>query len=935
MIQGPFADKQMKPASLAVVLVLISFSIFVWMSVLRAVNSDVNSKLENEVEHIESDISQYSLALYRALINFSSLEGSTSRNGAQVASSSNAILAAIEKKTQLQASRDEFRDLIFGMAQLEGALGLKPRGESFPQEASGAKIRLVVQSALSAGEIAKEFSGLELLGLPSILEAVTKSTLTGLPAWSLETEIASQSGARGRSGFFLVSSFFAKNKRPPEQSLDIRNLAGVNFIFIESGQFFRHALSVRTRLRDRIDFEIYQNNSTGENPIYISKHENVGFLPNIKRLNREIEIFGRNFEVRAFARPALYALTAVYLPSIIGFGLLLLCGLVLVVLLFNEKQIALNSDKNLLLAREASIRTENAARLARLNRLMVESAVRPRFEDRVDLLFQSVSEEANVDLSLIYFSDDNQIDKSYPLKRSYWTFSPFKPLTAIPPASLSRFFKTQEAGGSIRSSMLDTSDAGIFLQDPPEFKSLVLFRLPANDLNFGCFWLFGKTGETLDASTLELLENMVGFSAVAIKNSLLLRNAESASLSKSAFLANMGHEVRTPLNAIVGFSEMLCEKSADPEARAELEQHIKKNARQLTQIVDDILDLTKVEAGKLSIQKRRFGVGAFLYIKSTMEKLAKEKGLSLKIESKGEIPSSIYSDELRLKQILTNLLSNAMKFSEFGSVQLIVKFDAPEAAEKINNGDVSANEQTVTTENGRLNFHILDSGIGMSKKVKDSLFTPFVFAPDVVQSRKYGGSGLGLLLSRHLSHELGGDLVLVRSEEGHGSEFKVSIDPGDMTGVKIDTSLDVRFDGLKKSLAARGDSMLLAGSKILLVEDSLDNQEIFSHFLESDGAVVKIVDSGIAAIEAVRDEKFDIVLMDIQINGINGLEATRRIRADGYLGPILAVTAHAMAEDIENSLSAGCNGQITKPVGKAKFISTVKSFLTEDEWKTL
>ncbi len=388
-----------------------------------------------------------------------------------------------------------------------------------------------------------------------------------------------------------------------------------------------------------------------------------------------------------------------------------------------------------------------------------------------------------------------------------------------------------------------------------------------------------------------------------------------ASLAKSNFLANMSHEIRTPMGAIVGFSDLISKESLTPERKKHFLLNIEKNVQILTRIIDDVLDHSRIEAGKLPIEKTVFSLSKLLQDIESMMSLEAEKkqNLVFKIISRNLIPEQLISDEIRLKQILMNLIGNALKFTRRGHVTLTVQCPAHDVNKK-----------------PCLEFLIEDTGIGIPYEVQKQLFDGFVQA-DASTTRRYGGTGLGLALSKQLAKLLGGDAELLRSSPGDGSLFRVQIPVENVPKQKWLEHWRVNNQSTesdpipsKKQVSTASE---LLNKSILLVEDSEDNQEIFKIFLESVGAKVDIVSNGIDAVYQISCKHYDLILMDIQIPGIDGKEATRQIRSSGYLWPIVALTAHAMPHEIESCIQSGCNGQITKPVSGEQLIRETESFL--------
>lgn len=397
-----------------------------------------------------------------------------------------------------------------------------------------------------------------------------------------------------------------------------------------------------------------------------------------------------------------------------------------------------------------------------------------------------------------------------------------------------------------------------------------------------------------------------------------LENLEAASRAKSDFLASMSHEIRTPMTAILGFAEMLLDDREEIRPRAERRdalKTIKRNAEYLLQLMNDILDLSKIEAGKLEVELTEVPLPKLISdVVQLMLVRANDKQIRLDFSNSTPLPSVIQSDPLRLQQILINLLGNAIKFTSTGGVKLNVGCEQ------------------LSPESHRLTFEVIDTGIGMTPEQLSRLFQPFSQA-EASTARKYGGSGLGLVISQRLAGLLGGGIT-VASEAGRGSVFTVTINPGPIQGVRQVQRLE-RIS--EKTGVLRVPTIGLAGRKILLAEDSPDNQLIMSRFLMQYGAIVTIVENGDLAITAALDalsddEPFDVILMDMQMPVLDGFEATRVLRMQGYDRPIVALTAHAMAGDKEKCLSAGCTDYATKPINRQQLLEQLGRLCSGHIW---
>ncbi len=395
-----------------------------------------------------------------------------------------------------------------------------------------------------------------------------------------------------------------------------------------------------------------------------------------------------------------------------------------------------------------------------------------------------------------------------------------------------------------------------------------------------------------------LLRHLTSQLSSALENASLYKQAKAASGAKTSFMANMSHEIRTPLNAIIGFSEMMSYETLSETQRSVMLRTVRQSGAQLTRLIDDILDISKVEAGQLSIDKDWVPVSRLLTdIREVLNPRAEEKQIKLIVESGADVPAAIFSDEIRLKQILLNLLGNSIKFTDDGFVRL-----------------------RVATRGEALVFEVEDTGVGIPPDFRERIFEPFSQG-DASTTRTYGGSGLGLALARRLAALLDGQLSLVDSKVGMGTKFEVVLDPVEMRQTDETPTLSViQSNNLEEDRS-------LAGKEILLVEDSIDNQEIFAFFLEKAGAKVEVVDNGRAAVDRALQRRYDMILMDIQIPVLDGKGATRILRESNYTGPIVALTAHALTEQRREVLKAGCDGHISKPVSGQSLISQIQKFM--------
>ncbi len=393
--------------------------------------------------------------------------------------------------------------------------------------------------------------------------------------------------------------------------------------------------------------------------------------------------------------------------------------------------------------------------------------------------------------------------------------------------------------------------------------------------------------------------------------------AETATIAKSEFLANMSHEIRTPMTAILGFAENIIDPDFTEDERHRAVDTILRNGEHLLEIINGILDLSKIEAGICDVERVKCNPNKIIVdICSLMQVRAEEKGLALSVQFDGPIPETIESDPTRIGQILVNLIGNAIKFTETGSVKLIARLVGGRAQEY------------------RLEIDIVDTGIGMSEEHISRIFHAFTQG-DASMTRRFGGTGLGLSMSKRLAEMLGGN-ISVSSELGSGSTFKFSVSTGPLDNVKM-LSRPITTVALANRELVTEHSPLL-NCRVLLVEDGPDNQKLIGHILRKAGAQVEIAENGQVAVDRIIcDESesdpqesaaaVDIILMDMQMPVMDGYEATTILRRNGYTKPIVALTAHAMTGDREKCIDAGCDDYVTKPIKRRTLIETVQEHL--------
>jgi len=379
--------------------------------------------------------------------------------------------------------------------------------------------------------------------------------------------------------------------------------------------------------------------------------------------------------------------------------------------------------------------------------------------------------------------------------------------------------------------------------------------------------------------------------------------AEDANKTKSMFLATMSHEIRSPLAAIIGFSDLLRKSKMTAEKSQSCVVSIQRNSKHLLHLINDILDITKIEAGQLDIEQIDVSPFAVLdEIQSAILVNATDKGLDFKINYAFPLPEKIKTDPVRLKQILINLSSNAIKFTENGGI----------------NVNVACNK-----EKNDMTFDVIDTGIGLNKEQQQKVFDTFTQA-DSSTTRQYGGSGLGLNICKNLAQKLGGD-ISVESTPGRGSKFSFNISTGKISDNDLVYSLDHRESQNQDKTLNPAKKLF---GQVLLAEDTIDNQDLIEMYVTDTGAEITIVNNGSEAVKICESRKFDLILMDMQMPVMDGIEATTKIRSVDSITPIISLTANAMKSDYERCIDAGANEFLTKPIDLVRFNQVLYKYLS-------
>jgi PAS domain S-box-containing protein len=383
--------------------------------------------------------------------------------------------------------------------------------------------------------------------------------------------------------------------------------------------------------------------------------------------------------------------------------------------------------------------------------------------------------------------------------------------------------------------------------------------------------------------------------------------ADDANEAKSRFLSRMSHEIRTPMNAIIGYTDILRQGCNNKTDQRQYLETIHASGDHLLTVINDILDLSKIEAGQMKIERRRFElVPLLVQVVKTLKLGAEAKGLKLDLQIE-RIPDRINSDETRLRQVLINVIGNAVKFTSEGGVTLTARM----------------------TQEGLLEMDVADTGVGISSEAVETIFNPFMQADESV-NRKFGGTGLGLSISKQLSESMGGG-ISVSSEEGVGTVFTITIDPGELAeDVRMVTADEIQRISVAKQQQPSQESQKFSGH-VLIVDDTKANRDLAGLMLKRLGLTFETADDGQEALDRIAARSYDLVFMDVHMPVLDGMSATRILRETDTTTRIVALTALAGDDEKQRCLDSGCNGFLTKPIRMEALVKTLKKFLPSSD----
>lgn len=903
-----------------VLLIIISLSLFCWWTVKVHLEKEWSARLQAEVEIVTAKINRELYGYEDALTNikaFYLLKGMPTPKEFQLYSESSQL-----QKRFAGLQGIAFARLTKDKEQLEKELHANgyPEFKVWPEESVPPYI--VISMIQPEDWRNKKALGFNMYSEAIRRTAIDKAIHDNKVSITDPVDLVQSGEEEHNKGFLIYLPVPKAVTTDPEIKLD--NIDGVIYAIIRLPLFFNGALGTPEFYTEKVSYTVQTYDASSKRALTIydrfPEKERPRFISDVY-IERDIPVFDKTWKIRFEPLPHFFSWYERYIPIIFAIVTLILLSIVFWALWSTQQYLRLSERHQEALSEASKNKTTEIILFRKLNSILADMTSTIESHALFERFIYHLKDVFEIEEAVVYSRESGHTyEREFQSAGADWEDS----------IKVPEDFDSLQINGIIKlSPEIEVARQALELL-PEHIRNKILghcyYLLRTNLRESGkstsILILVKGPMELCESNIREYaLQSIFAQFAVSYDKALLLKRAEDANLMKSSFLANMSHEIRTPLGVIVGFSEILAQDEVDAEEKDNIVSGLKRNGKALARLIDDILDISKVEAGKLQLEMGQVNLDSLIQeVKSIMDVRASEKQLQFNVARLGNVPSHIVTDDIRLKQILLNIVGNALKFTEQGSVKILYR--------------------TVTgTENQDfLEFQIQDTGIGISEKHREGLFDAFSQG-DVTTTRKYGGTGLGLALSHRLAELLGGELFLLESSVGKGSVFCLRIPlqrstPNYSVGGPRRVTLDIsRDEGSRENIDWRSLNYktLLNGVNVLLVEDSLDNQEIFEHFLTSAGADVTLAEDGEKAIELALATNPDIVLMDIQIPKIDGKQATRTLREKGFKKPIVALTAHALNEEISSCLKAGCNGQITKPVSGELLLQEVYFYLNLKE----
>jgi signal transduction histidine kinase/CHASE1-domain containing sensor protein/CheY-like chemotaxis protein len=902
-----------------VLIFIIAISLFSWWTVKIHLEKEWSARLNSEVEKVNSSISREFYGIGHALLDtraYFQLSGVPAPKSFQNYVDSSQLLRRFPGLQGIAYTQTVDKEQIPALEKKMQGLGYTDFKYWPPLEERGFYTSITLIQPEDWRN--KKVLGYDMYSDARRKEAMDKAAETDTHAVTDPLILVQDEDTKDEG--FLIYLPHASHVNQTGQAEPKKSLLGFVYAIIRTPRFFNGALGVPSFYNEKINFQVkvYNNGTKKLENLYerFPSNENAQILSEIS-LDKEIKVFDKTWILHVEPLPHFYNWYERYIPILFAIVTLIMLSIIFLALWSTQQFLKYSEKHKESLAQISKNKSAEITLFRKLNIMVADLSSAIEGNSLFEKFFFHLHDVFEVEDCVVFARES----KGEYEKRFQHDLQVFPEQMTVP------------------AEFDELAKEGFLSTQPPEKFAMWAHLVPAEvrqTLQKHCYYILrtvlhesGKQASLMvimrgptnlcDTKMKEYaLLSAFGQFAMSYDKAILLQRAEDANLMKSSFLANMSHEIRTPLGVIIGYSEILAQDEIDPEDKIQIVNGIKRNGKDLARLIDDILDISKVEAGKLHFEMTQVNLENVVQeVKSIMDTRAIDKNIQFSTAKLSNVPNYIVTDDIRLKQILVNIVGNAVKFTDKGNVKLLYTVVKNDEGEEF------------------LEFQVTDTGTGISEKNREGLFKPFSQG-DVTSTRKYGGTGLGLALSKRLAELLGGDLFLLESSVGKGSTFCLRI-PLRNAQAYAEPLKEDTLSGLNSSLEKKAErgidwkaldlTSLLKGIRILLVEDSEDNQEIYAHFLRSAGAEVILAEDGEKAIESAFKYKPRLILMDIQIPKIDGKEATKAIRQRGFTAPIIALTAHALHDEIRSCLAAGCNGQITKPVAGELLVQEVYFYL--------